>query len=86
MKRRQFLQVFPGVALSGAVSAPRVFAMSTGGEKIVLGQSAALTGPASELGQQFRDGALCCFEKINVDGGIRGQRIELRIRPALGRE
>jgi branched-chain amino acid transport system substrate-binding protein len=45
---------------------------------IVLGQSAPLTGPAAQLGVQFRDGARLYFNQVNAKGGINGRTIELR--------
>jgi branched-chain amino acid transport system substrate-binding protein len=45
--------------------------------RILIGQSAAFTGPASELGTEMRTGALAYFEQINKKGGINGRRIEL---------
>lgn len=45
---------------------------------IVIGQSAALTGPALELGTEMRAGALAYFNAVNARGGVNGRRIELR--------
>ena len=45
---------------------------------IVLGQSAALTGPAQTLGTEMRDGALAYFEFVNDNGGIDGRKIVLK--------
>lgn len=45
---------------------------------IVLGQSAPLTGPAAQLGIQFREGAKLYFNQINAKGGINGRQIDLR--------
>ncbi len=45
---------------------------------IVLGQSAPLTGPAAQLGIQFRDGAKLYFSQINAKGGILGRTIDLQ--------
>jgi ABC-type branched-subunit amino acid transport system substrate-binding protein len=44
----------------------------------VIGQSAALSGPASALGEHFRIGAQLVFERVNAHGGIGGRQIELR--------
>ena len=48
------------------------------GNKIVLGQSAAFTGPASALGVQFRIGAQLMFDRVNAHGGVGGRTIELQ--------
>lgn len=48
-----------------------------GDKTIVLGQSAALSGPASELGTAMRDGALAYFDSVNAAGGVNGRQIVL---------
>ena len=63
------------VSLAGGITRP-VFAQSD--NAIVLGQSAPLTGPAAQLGIQFRDGARLYFNQINGKGGVNGRTIELR--------
>ena len=45
---------------------------------IVLGQSAALSGPAQMLGTEMRDGALAYFDFINANGGVDGRKIVLK--------
>lgn len=44
---------------------------------IVIGQSAALTGPSAELGNELRAGALAYFEQVNRRGGVHGRKIVL---------
>lgn len=44
---------------------------------IYLGQSAALTGPAKNLGYEFRAGLLAAFAEANQTGGIAGREIVL---------
>ena len=46
-------------------------------DKILLGQSVALTGPAAELGIQMRNGAKTYFDHVNAQGGVHGRKIEL---------
>src|SRR5258706_5988734 len=46
-------------------------------DRIVLGQSVALTGPAAELGIQMRNGLMAYFNYINAQGGVHGRKIEL---------
>jgi len=46
--------------------------------RIVLGQSAALSGPASALGEQFKVGAQMLFDRVNSRGGINGRLIDLQ--------
>jgi len=47
---------------------------------IVLGQSAAFSGPAQQLGIQMRDGMKLWFDHVNRQGGIRGRKIRLVTR------
>lgn len=44
---------------------------------ILLGQSAAFTGPAAELGKEYRKGAMLYFDYINSQGGVYGRKIYL---------
>jgi branched-chain amino acid transport system substrate-binding protein len=46
--------------------------------QITLGQSAALTGPAQELGKGMREGARAYFDHINAEGGVHGRKIILQ--------
>jgi len=45
---------------------------------ILVGQSAALTGPSSQLGTEMRDGALAWFDYVNGKGGVAGRQIVLK--------
>src|SRR6185295_5684338 len=45
---------------------------------IVIGQSAAFSGPAQALGNEMRAGAQAYFQAVNAAGGINGRKIELR--------
>lgn len=46
-------------------------------DTILLGQSAALTGPTAMLGKQMNSGARLYFGHINQQGGIYGRKIRL---------
>lgn len=46
-------------------------------DTIPLGQSAAFSGPAKDLGTDMRTGALLAFEDVNLKGGIHGRKIKL---------
>jgi ABC-type branched-subunit amino acid transport system substrate-binding protein len=72
INRRQF-----GIAAGSAslLGFPAVHAQS---EKIILGQSAAFTGPAAQLGIQFHAGAKLYFDQLNAQGGVGGRGIEIR--------
>jgi len=73
MKRRTALTQIVG---AGAALALPAFAQVE--RRLVLGQSAAFSGPAGQLGTQMNRGAKLCFEAINAAGGIHGATIELR--------
>jgi ABC-type branched-subunit amino acid transport system substrate-binding protein len=47
------------------------------GDRILLGQSAAFTGPAAQLGIQMRNGMQAYFDAVNARGGVHGRKIEL---------
>jgi ABC-type branched-subunit amino acid transport system substrate-binding protein len=46
--------------------------------RIILGQSAAFTGPAAQLGIQFYQGAKVYFDQVNAQGGVGKRLIEIR--------
>ena len=48
------------------------------GNRIVLGQSAALSGAAAQLGIQFHAGAKLFFDALNAQGGANQTRVEIR--------
>ena len=47
-------------------------------DRILFGQSAALTGPAADLGTGVRLGIQAAFREANTRGGVHGRRLELR--------
>jgi len=47
-------------------------------ERILFGQSAALSGPAKELGINMRLGILAAFDEVNATGGVHGRVLELQ--------
>ena len=73
LTRRKF-SISSGAALLAGFSTVR--AQTEG--LIVLGQSAALTGHASQLGIQLHQGAKLYFDQFNAQGGMGRQQIELR--------
>lgn len=46
-------------------------------DRIVLGQSAPLSGPAQALGTEMRAGAQLYFDMVNAQGGVNGRKVEL---------
>ncbi len=73
--KRSFVGVAAGVLIVAAFSAHAENGISA--EKIVLGQAAALDGPAAALGQGMREGLLAAFAEANKAGGVKGRQIEL---------
>ena len=45
---------------------------------IIVGQSAALSGPAKELGLDMRMGVQTYFDQINKSGGIHSRKLVLK--------
>jgi branched-chain amino acid transport system substrate-binding protein len=72
MKRRDAIR---RVAAAGATLALPAWAQS---RAIVLGQSAAFSGPAAQLGIQMNKGGKLFFDQVNAGGGINGHAIEVR--------
>jgi branched-chain amino acid transport system substrate-binding protein len=62
----------------GAATAALALPAWAQGQRIVLGQSAAFSGPASALGEQFKKGAQFYFDRVNARGGVNGRTIELQ--------
>jgi branched-chain amino acid transport system substrate-binding protein len=74
-ERRRTLKRLAGAAVA-TLGAP-VWAQGAA-RAIVLGQSAAFSGPAAQLGEQFKRGALLFFDRVNAKGGVNGRTIELK--------
>ena len=47
-------------------------------ERVLFGQSAAFSGPASELGLNMRRGIEAAFQEANARGGVHGRRLDLK--------
>jgi ABC-type branched-subunit amino acid transport system substrate-binding protein len=73
MKRRTLLTQL--AAAAGTIALP---ALAQSDRRIVLGQSAAVSGPAAQLGIQMNRGAKLYFDSVNAAGGVHGAQIELR--------
>ena len=72
LSRRSFSRLVASAALVGA---PSLRAQSA--NRIVLGQSAAFTGAAAQLGIQFNAGAQLYFDQLNAQGGSNLPRVEI---------
>ncbi|HSB99059.1 MAG TPA: ABC transporter substrate-binding protein [Burkholderiaceae bacterium] len=53
-------------------------ALGQGERRVVLGQSAAFSGPAAQLGIQMNRGAKLYLDAVNAGGGVNGVQVELR--------
>lgn len=73
LTRRQF-----SITTGAAMLAGFNIAQAQSESKIILGQSAAFTGPAAQLGIQFYQGAKVYFDQVNAQGGIGKRHIEIR--------
>ena len=59
-----------GIALALAASSA-----SFAADRILIGQSAPLSGSNAEIGKDIRDGALAYFRKVNEAGGVNGRQL-----------
>ncbi len=68
---------------AGSVGAQNAASQTAGGDpgvfddRILFGQSAALSGPAQVLGNNMRLGIEAAFGEVNENGGVHGRRLEL---------
>jgi branched-chain amino acid transport system substrate-binding protein len=74
MKRRDAITKL--AAASAALALPAWVRAQPG--RLVLGQSAAFSGPAAQLGIQMNHGAKLYFDQVNSTGGINGQHVEIK--------
>ena len=73
LSRRKFALTTGAAMLAGFNTA-----IAQSESKIILGQSAAFTGPAAQLGIQFHQGAKLYFDLVNAQGGVGKRLIEIR--------
>jgi ABC-type branched-subunit amino acid transport system substrate-binding protein len=81
-----------GIALAGSTLGGLAVRaeVGVGPRSILIGQSAAFSGPSAELGREYRAGAHEVFDQVNAQGGIHGRQIVMvyrddRYEPALAR-
>lgn len=75
--RRLFLSRIIASSLIMSATAPVFADPGVTDQKIVLGQSAAFSGPAAQLGIQLHVGAKAYFDQTNAQGGVFARKIEL---------
>jgi branched-chain amino acid transport system substrate-binding protein len=71
-RRRALTHLASGCA---TLAAP---ALASSTSTVVIGQSAAFTGPAAQLGIQMHEGAKIYFDRMNASGGVAKRQIVLR--------
>ena len=69
---------FAGYGLFGALLGRRARGVPVSDSEILLGTSAAFSGPSRGLGIELYRGAQACFEEVNREGGIFGRNVRLR--------
>ena len=75
ISRLAWLPVMLAIAGPAGAQAPGITPST-----IVIGQSAAFTGPAAQLGIQMNLGAKAYFNRVNAQGGVHGRKIDLKTR------
>jgi branched-chain amino acid transport system substrate-binding protein len=76
MKRRSFLSRSGSLALAAAAATPW-HSTAHGSTPIVVGQTAALTGPQAGFGTAMRDGIKAALQAANRIGGVGGRPVHL---------
>ena len=69
---------FTSYGLAGALFARGARAAPVSDSEILLGTSAAFSGPSRGLGIELYRGAQACFEEVNRQGGVHGRSVRLR--------
>ncbi|WP_420448940.1 ABC transporter substrate-binding protein [Candidatus Palauibacter sp.] len=84
---RRWLFLLAAALAAGTLPGPSASAQQGGSategvyaDSIVFGQSAALDGPAGELGRNMNLGIRAAFEEANREGGVHGRLLRLRAR------
>lgn len=67
------------VMLAACLALPQTApAQGVTADTIIIGQSAALSGPAQALGQQMKAGMEAYFKSVNSKGGVNGRKLVLK--------
>ena len=77
INRRSFLVRGAGWGLAAGVAMPGWATATSAAAPIIVGQSAALTGPQAGFGTAMRDGILAALHSVNRNGGVGGRPIQL---------
>ncbi len=74
---RRTRKKLPAILFAFALLSGGAFAQGVTADTILIGQSAALSGPAEALGREMKAGAEAYFNALNKAGGINGRKIKL---------
>jgi ABC-type branched-subunit amino acid transport system substrate-binding protein len=78
MNSRLFARLLSaGTIFAASISPLMATAQGVSSDTILIGQSAALSGPAEQLGKEMKLGAEAYFDVVNKSGGINGRKIKL---------
>src|SRR6476660_4839460 len=77
LERRTLTRIAATAAFAAAMAGAHAQPAGVNASRILIGQSAPLTGANAELGNDIRNGALAYFRKVNEAGGVHGRKIEL---------
>jgi ABC-type branched-subunit amino acid transport system substrate-binding protein len=66
-----------GQGTESAAAKPASTAQGVTDSEIVLGMTAAFSGPAQETGKSMRAGILTCIGDVNARGGVAGRKLRL---------
>ncbi|HTH79581.1 MAG TPA: ABC transporter substrate-binding protein [Ramlibacter sp.] len=80
MQRRHFLwEMFAGVASATVTSSAHAETGITE-RQVLVGEFAAFSGPAAQLGERLKIGIEACFKTVNGQGGVNGRQLKLVTR------
>jgi len=80
MQRRHFLwEMFAGVA-SATVTSSAHAETGISERQVLVGEFAAFSGPAAQLGERLKIGIEACFKTVNGQGGVNGRQLKLVTR------
>ncbi|MGE0498093.1 MAG: ABC transporter substrate-binding protein [Ramlibacter sp.] len=81
MKRRQLLLSSPAWAASAAFSTyiSHASAQTASGAPLVIGCTAAMTGPLGGFGQNMKQGVDAALRQINARGGVQGRPLSFEV-------
>src|SRR3954452_3132092 len=77
LEKRTLKRIAAAAVFTAAIAGAQAQPAGINASRILIGQSAPLTGANAELGNDIRNGALAYFRRVNEAGGVHGRKIEL---------